>query len=151
MGEQRVEVSHDRCGEVAVGITEMMKMSPDDSDNDELKQYYLDAWKKMLHAFLGWPEERVLAWVEDTRDAFLDNPLLGHETAMYYVSSLLVPEALKATLGLGLIHLANRLEKAIGQGELWPAFGESYDWDAARRRLQTILNEYGHSLPREEG
>ncbi len=124
--------------------------------------YYLAVWRRILVGWLGWPEQRLAAWIcawEDRiarnvhgwRDGFF------HEDELHYVLPLLVPDDLADRLkrqrtrrmynGYAEL-LCEELRPAITGRPQIPSWGtESFDWHAARERVEVVLGRYGVGLP----
>jgi hypothetical protein len=125
------------------------------SSQEGSKDYYFAIWTTMLHTLLGWSAERVRIWAE-RYDTYLDNPedIFYHQTPQYWVTSLLIPEGLRARL--------TNQEQITLRAQLLGAFNDSYhyhfpvdtDWQLYRVKLNQILAEYNAQLPiilQEEG
>ena len=109
---------------------------------------YLRYWTVALGYLLGWSQERVVEWAKQ-REALLndESSMLYHEFPTYLVTSLLVPPAVKERLvGTSLMDLYRRIEAAIALNEYSDEAFQRYDWDAAVRRIDAILDEFGESF-----
>lgn len=125
-------------------------MSQQFNDN---KQYYLDIWKEMFRAFLGWSEEETLRWagrwVDENGIDPLDNPedIFYHETPQYWVKRTLIPDTLKKQLSTSeLLDLDDKLRRVFWD-EHRGEFTRRTDWRPHREKVERILAEYGASLP----
>jgi hypothetical protein len=80
------------------------------------KRAYLNSWKNVLGAFLGWPEERVLQWVKQDYEYLLNMPdsFVYRTSAMFYIIPLLLSDRLRrlSTDG-GEVELRPRIQTAI--------------------------------------
>jgi hypothetical protein len=114
------------------------------------KAEYLQAWSRVLAIMLGWSEDRVMQWAR-LYGRLLDGGdegLFYHETPIYYVAPLLLPETLKRRLdGLQQIQLCGRIQSAIQQGDSFCDLNPDHDWHAAKERVEKILSAYGERLP----
>ena len=109
----------------------------------------LSGWKHVLALMLGWSEERVVAWARQYEDGLdgRDDGLFYHETAIYYIVPLLVPAGIRQQLdGLQEIEFCGRIQQTIENGNSFCLCDPNHDWEAAKDRVEKILNEYGHSL-----
>jgi hypothetical protein len=118
-----------------------------------LKPRYLMVWSNILTVFLGWSNEELEKWSRKWDDG-LNNATAEfrgwfyHETAEHYVIPLLIPETLRRRLSAVERNvLVGRLQWAITQGDSRVEFAESYDWRAAKSRVEAVLIEYGETLP----
>jgi hypothetical protein len=117
--------------------------------SDDNKQYYLDIWKEMLGALLGWSESQVLEWAEETWGEFLDDPddIFYHGTPQYWVRHLLIPDDLNARLSNPQrVDLQARILRVF-QDEHQFEFPLGTDWRPFRAKIERILGEYGARLP----
>lgn len=119
------------------------------SEMESLRSYYLTFWGDLLRGMLDWTPEQVAEWSEfwDTPEDLQDvNSLFYHEDPLYYVISAVAPIRIWRTLsfreGRGL---ENELIGAVilGAGRDWET---RIDWQAARVRVEEVLNRYGCSL-----
>lgn len=119
------------------------------------KEGYLHDWVECLGALVGWPEDEVHRWSRKWEYGLdgLDDGGFYHEAPMYYVTPLLSPPALRTKVPCdGWRRLQERLFVAIGHPNSFPPCGdelgdaETFDWQAAKRRVEAVLNEYGESL-----
>ena len=65
-----------------------------------------------------------------------------HESACYYIGPLLIPDQIRACLqypGTAFGNLATKISTAIEIDGKAPLFIPDYDWDAARQRINVIL------------
>ena len=116
-----------------------------------LKPLYLKLWHNVLSVFLGWSAEMIDQWSDKWEDG-LNNKKYGglfyHDTAVSYVVQLLIPDALWERLSTReRSQLRARIERAIEQGNSMLMLVPSYDWEAAKLRVETILSQYGEYLP----
>lgn len=122
-----------------------MQTEPERNNRD----HYLSAWKKVFHVFLGWSEADALKWAEWC-DEFLepdDNAMFYHEPPMYYVALGLVPKRLTMSLeGMELTRFGWRIQDLIEDGDEFCSCKPDFDWQAAKIRVEKLLNEYGESL-----
>jgi len=116
-----------------------MKM---ESINNEEGRHYVTTWIKILHVFLGWPEEKAMKWAEP-RLAHLNDPhsLLFIEPPTWYILHLLLPESLRALTGPDRQMLARFLLLAIGKKDTLCDARPAFDWKLAKRRAKTFLDK----------
>jgi len=121
-----------------------------DYDN---KKYYLDMWKDMLHTFLGWSQERVMEWVEDTGMLkAVSNPedILFNRPPQYWITGIFIPKSLKSRLvGIELANLKERIFRAF-EDEHDYEFSSGTDWYPYKDKVERILEGYGEHLPVED-
>ena len=113
------------------------------------KASYLTDWKDLLALMLGWSEERVLAWARQYEDGLdgRDGGMFYNDAPVHYIAPLLVPPGIRQNLnGLQELQLCWRIQEAIENGNSFCLCDPNHDWEAAKDRVEKILNEYGHSL-----
>lgn len=108
-------------------------------------------WRNVLSRFLHWPPEKV-----DAKIAALDDLLARtgdfhyHETALWYVAILLIPEDVRQRID---VFEANRLSRAM-EGVVFPdgepdrsvEEAESFNWDAAFDRVNAFWEQFRFHL-----
>ncbi len=123
-----------------------------------IKASFMKTWIHGFEALLGWPESRTLSWANKWRDQFEaedEGRIFFHADAEEWMVFELIPETMKKRLAqkepdLPPLHeLYRRFGVAIRGA--YPRkdadeFGDE-DWRDARTRVQTLLNEFGESLP----
>jgi hypothetical protein len=117
-----------------------------DTEAALLKSLYLKVWYNFLRFFLGWPTDQINRWAVKWEDG-LNNKAYGglfyHDTALSYVVPLLIPDRLRERLGFGEFNrLCERLETAIVERNSEFVLASTYDWEAAKHRVESILAEY---------
>lgn len=115
---------------------------------------YVAVWRRILEGWLHWPEARIqrfiARWEEELTapEPSVDSQLFFHDTPIEYVSSLLQPPSLRAR-PIGPeddpVEIEHKIERAVNQD--YACNSNQYDWDAARRRVEAVLAEYGAVLP----
>jgi hypothetical protein len=125
----------------------------------ENKPYYIKAWRHVLEGWLHWSEERIQRWVA-AWEADLEgrgSVFFYHETATYYMIPLLIRDALAERLRVHSRGVERASDLIYVEGELFKAAGSgidecenSFDWDAARKRVESVLGRYGESIPTPE-
>lgn len=78
----------------------------------------------------------------------VDSKLFFHDSPIEYLSHLLQPPTLrKRYIGPddNPVEVEHKIEHAVNQDYGYDS--AHYDWDAARRRVEAVLAEYGASLP----
>lgn len=107
---------------------------------------FIATWRLVLDRVGCWPKEKIDAWIDgqiNDPNSILHSSWLRHEPPLYWASYALVPDTLKVNLQ----NAKNRINDAI-----WAGFGptddrfflhwnQDFDWDAARERVQTAINE----------
>jgi hypothetical protein len=120
---------------------------------DDNARYYLAMWKSLLRAFLGWSEERVMKWADDTKMlAALQNPddILFNRPPQYWVVGALIPTSLRSRLtGTALMELQKRIFDVF-RDEHDYEFPVDVDWMPYRDKVNNILGEYGEHLKEGE-
>lgn len=103
-------------------------------------------WHRILSMFLDWDEARIDAWADQFEPGLSDeNSLHYHESATWYVSPLLIPKDIADQLSfIEFRNLRLRLEGLIFPD--WPSWNlpeelETYDWVAAKQRVDTYLED----------
>jgi len=116
-------------------------------DLEVYKQWYTSAWKGALRQLLRWEPAAIETWLTNQL-TFLDMESTYHETPAYDIIPELIPHELKKTLTReDLRELESRVEKAFTAGQrVWPG-NEGYDWALAKEKINTVLAQYGSSLP----
>jgi hypothetical protein len=116
------------------------------------KKVYLDAWAQCLGTLLAWPEEQVYNWSMKWQHGLdgNDKGWFYHETAMHYVTPLLIPDSLSVRLDpRQLSDLDHCIEDAIRHPESCGGTIDdvkTFDWHAAKERVEGVLNDYGETL-----
>jgi hypothetical protein len=82
----------------------------------------------------------------------LDQGGFYHETPIYYLTPFLIPDSLKDRLdGDQLLKIEQRLEHVINftdSGSCYYGYAndKKFDWNAAKQRVEMVLNEFGETL-----
>lgn len=115
---------------------------------------YVSVWRHVLGDWLHWPEQRIQRYIDlwdhelTAPEVSIDSQLFFHDTPIEYVSRLLQPPALRRRY-IGPeddpVEIDHKIEHAVNQDYAYDS--QHYDWDAARRRVEAVLAEYGASLP----
>jgi hypothetical protein len=118
---------------------------------------YVAVWRRILAGWLGWPEPRIQRFIEVWRDQLTapelstTSKLFFHDSPIEYLSRLLQPSLLRKrviTSEDDPVEIDHKIEHAVNQDYHYDS--ETYDWAAARRRVEAVLAEYGASLARPE-
>lgn len=112
------------------------------------EEYYIESWKNLLGALLGWSEDLVLHWAARF-EKYMGDPwdILYHRSPPYWIASLLIPAQLLARLqGLERVDLEQRIVAALEDGRLGNIPIDS-DWLPYRDKVNRILADYGARLP----
>ncbi len=118
-----------------------------DFDMDLYKQWYTAAWKDTLAHLLRWDSAAIDRWFA-SRSFVLDFEATYHETPVYDVLPELIPQELRNTLSTqDRYKLEFLVQQAFTDGQSeWPG-NEGYDWVLAREKIDSVLAQYGYSLP----
>lgn len=115
----------------------------DDERRENLKDWneYRKTWIVVLTKINGWSEPQAKEWAEQWRDI----QMLGHEFPCYYVSPALIPTELKKSLDEhSIMKLGWAVQEAIEHpqgGKVWfPLDDPNFDWDAAKKRVQAVID-----------
>lgn len=112
------------------------------------EEYYLESWKRLLAALLGWSDDDTVIWAKRF-ERFMGDPqdILYHGSPAYWIASLLIPAELAERLpNLERIHLEQRIVATLEDGRLGNIPLDS-DWRSYRARINQLLAEYGARLP----
>lgn len=121
--------------------------------------HYVLVWEKILCGWLDWPAEDFDRFVEGYRESLNEtgDPLFYHEGELYYVYNYLIPPMLADRLSRSREHkeyyndlayfVRECLYPAIYGGPPYPPFDETFDWNQAKHRYQSMLHRYGFDLP----
>lgn len=116
-----------------------------DDDRKEF-EHYVETWVRALQVFARCPKSTVLEWAR----LFEYNVTPGwffHELPMYYVAEVIVPPRLESSLHVfDLIKLREQILDVIENGDPFCDEDPDFDWEAAKDRVERLLNEYGDSL-----
>ena len=127
-----------------------------------LDQGYIDIWRPILTGWLGWSEDRFTAWTESwdyaIRNVEAQRVWFYHEDELNYVLRLLVPDELAHRLvkqrtqrmynDLAQL-MYEELQTAIAGRPVYESWRtDAFDWEAAKRRVEIVLELYGASFPR---
>jgi hypothetical protein len=116
------------------------------------KIMYLIYWKECLGIFLNWPQDQVEKLAKRWQKGLdgLDQGLFYHETAMYYITRFMIPDSITKRIDVKeYLSLNNRIWKSIAHPESYRHGNnreDVFDWKAAKKRVEEILNEYGDTL-----
>lgn len=117
-------------------------------NDDDRKQFehYVETWVRALQVFARRPKSTVLEWAR--RFEYDITPgLFFHELPMYYVAEVIVPPRLESSLHVfDLIKLREQILDVIENGDPFCDEDPDFDWEAAKDRVERLLNEYGDSL-----
>ena len=104
--------------------------------SEAIYPYYLTAWRRILVDWMGWPEERLAAWVGSWEDRITRNihgwgDWFYHEDELHYVLPLLVPD-----------DLADRLKEQRTR-RMYNDFAELIEEELARLSLDVLITPHG--------
>ena len=110
---------------------------------------YYTVWCKALGTFLGWSEEEVYRWASRfTRRLDNDDDLLYNDTPMQCIADLFIPKALTDKLSQDKRReLRREIRYAIEINGSGSTFRNDFDWDAAKARVNEVLERRGVKLP----
>jgi hypothetical protein len=116
-----------------------------------VRDEYLRYWMLLFRELLGWTEAQTLDWAR-SYDSDLNgahNQLFYHEDPYYYALPEVVRQSVppEQTQGWPLIDLTGDVCKAIRSHGSEPIWLSPYDWDAARSRVNVVLDKVGGRLP----
>lgn len=112
--------------------------------------YYIRIWNEALSALLGWSEEEVANWAERYQSWLRnEHDLIYHKPPLYWMVSWLIPASVDECLDADERRiLVRQLERAVETTRVERPFVDhrpfdhvQYDWEAARLRVQAVLNE----------
>lgn len=111
--------------------------------------YYLQIWREMLSALLGWSDEQVMQWVRETKKLqYMADPedIFFHETPQYWIIPVLVPDELRRRLSAADVrNVEVRILGAFNDSHHYE-FPPGTDWLPFREKIECILHEYGAHL-----
>ena len=116
----------------------------------EIGRIYFRFWRAGLQALLGWSDEHVFEWVAEWGWRLNnESDSLFNDTPAYIVAPLLIPEELKARLSSeDYLRLVKKIRDALNKPDTFPEEQLDYDWGSAAKRVQSVLGDYGSTLPR---
>ncbi len=86
-----------------------------------VREIYQRCWEFALRELLGWAPARTRLWAHQRGLDQMELGWLRHNTAMWYIASLLVPDSLKVPgklKGETLVQFEARLEHALNFGQI---------------------------------
>jgi hypothetical protein len=118
------------------------------------REGFLLAWVAAFQALLGWSKEMTLAWAKQWEDGLSGKEVwFYHDSPMLYVCYAILPNDFWLRhKDADRVHLEERLVRAL-EGEVKPGpdgYVQNYDnikWQITRRKIESILAEYGEELP----
>lgn len=114
---------------------------------------YQDTYARVMHEFLGWPLARGKQEVDQLIRNESVRTWFGHCTAAadatpHIVAARLSPEAIEAAGGSILYReVCAAIEGSLEQWDPHPDTIPSYDWEAARDRVNLILRKHEGPSP----
>ncbi len=113
-------------------------------------QEYVAIWHRVLGGWLSWPEPRVDTFANRMRP-FIEPEMLSDRTPIFYLAHVLLPPSLRQRFeGKERITAQKEVEAAVVQHDPDAHLLATYDWKAARERVEAVLAQYGASLPRPD-
>jgi hypothetical protein len=124
---------------------------------------HIAVWHHVLEGWLGWPEQRIQVFVDRHRK-FFDPPQhldpeerAGWVRAFYHrwpaervIRVLFSPSLRRRSSESELFAIQREIEGVIYQRDWQAHCLPSYDWHAARKRVEAVLERHGAALPRSE-
>jgi hypothetical protein len=123
------------------------------------KPRYIRVWRNVLADWLGWSDKRVAKFISGW-EADLDGRggLVYHENAIHWVVGRLISKRLEQKLkaaspqdSRAVLRFSWRLADAIQSQSTGNPENDDFDWEAARRRVDAVLSEYGEKLASSNG
>jgi hypothetical protein len=105
---------------------------------------YLNIWKQAFHEFLGWSVEQTVSWAQPLLEMMDPPGMVINEPPLYYVAREIAWEQSQFE-GRSQRDREDfiRAIQSILAPDHARAFGESFDFTAARGRLDKLLIESG--------
>ncbi len=118
-------------------------------DEDDYRSYVY-VWKSVLVTILGWSLPDAERWAEDTySDLFRKSPaeFLSTRPVEYLLPRMAPRRQLLSDHGISMEGYGSMLEDAVaGPAGDYAYFDPNHDWQAARVRVELLLNRFGTSL-----
>ena len=124
---------------------------------------HLAVWHQVLGGWLSWPEHRIEAFVTRWRKFFDPPPDADPEVAASFVRQfyhhwpaervtnlLLSPSLRRRCTSNELFQIEREIQAAIYQRDWQAHCLPDYDWEAARKRVETVLERHSASLPKPD-
>jgi hypothetical protein len=110
----------------------------------ELFARYSKTWRAVFTHLGGWTPLAIADWEERFLSVDGCRVFLGHKSPTYEIAVQLVPATLRSRLsGLPLVRLRSAIVEAVEVcGDIridFPAEDVSYDWSAAKLRLERVF------------
>jgi hypothetical protein len=116
------------------------------------RDHYLRYWTLLFSELLGWPEARTREWARKWDDDLngRNGSMFYHDDAYHYALPVVIRESLPETQSEARRSTALYLDVlgAIRSHGSEPIWLSTYDWDAARERINVVLSAAGGKLPR---
>jgi hypothetical protein len=116
------------------------------------KDHYMQWWKGVLGTILGWTSEQVEQWAHkwDPHGIDDENSLFYHEAPSWYVANILIPDYLTDECNTTtIVKLDRQIEHALNfddNAQYVALQLETYDFEAAKRRVEAVLKKYENEL-----
>lgn len=125
-----------------------------DIDENSSGYSYLKFWSECLSEFLDWPPLKIRLWSKQFQDLGDENSSFYHEVPLYYLTNSLVPESFREVDISGsrirpykeFMDFRARICDAIEGGDYYCGSRFHFDWNAAKKRVERVLNLAGSSL-----
>jgi len=102
------------------------------------RDWYLQTWELVLTHLLGWSAPQIRNWAKSWD---LSNSTFYHELPTYYLAGLLIPADLTPRT-CNYWPLVSEVMRALGN----PTSDGTYDWEAARKRVDAVITNARKSL-----
>src|ERR1700719_3362642 len=118
-------------------------MEREDLDENQLAQ--LSDWENAFRGLLGSKSDEVCAWA---LHLCLWNPFVEREESRYHVAWAIFAKLLRDKVdGPTGRRIIREIHTAIDDGKpLSPLMVETFDWEAAKERVEAYLKQWGTSL-----
>jgi len=112
-----------------------------DESHKHAAELFTQTWLAILTRIGGWSDAAAREWIADQQHTF-NSVWFLHDSPLRFAANALLPEPLRQIHGMDL---RTRVEDAIlpsGGTHIWHPDRESdFDWEAARQRVQNVIQE----------
>ena len=109
---------------------------------------YVAVWRRVLHGWLSWPEQRIERFIRRFRP-FAEPDTRMDRTPVWFLTHVLEPPSLHQRYqGGDRVRIDFEIELAVVGDDSATHLQPSFDWEAARARVEAILARYGASFPK---
>jgi hypothetical protein len=116
-----------------------------DSEQIADMNHYMWVAKKTLSKLLGWSRPQITDWLDQHYHDWEDyHCIYVCEKPEYWVTDALIPDSLRERMaGPAVKNLKRDIVSTLELGNLLWYNNASYDWGAARQRIDHLLARYG--------